>query len=233
MNYIIIPVSVGIGMTAACLESLVNQDIDGGVTLVVIDNGSHDGVGHYLRSLHDIVLMSYAKPRSLNYVWNRSLRWVFESQAQDHVLVVNNDTVLHPATYRLLLADGGQFVTAVGQDRPVMLDDVDEAKLKSRPHPDFSCFMMRRAVWETVGMFDESFWVYSSDGDMHLRMHRMGIDAISLNVPFYHIASGTLKQTDDATREFICRKSDQDREMFIKKWGCAVGSPEYYSMFER
>lgn len=220
-------------MTSACFESLVNQDIDGGVTLVVIDNGSHDGVSHYLRSLHDIVLMSYAKPRSLNYVWNKSLRWVFESQAQDHVLVVNNDTVLHPATYRLLLADGGQFVTAVGQDKPVMLNDVDEAKLKSRPHPDFSCFMMRRGVWETVGGFDEEYYVYCSDAAYHLRMHQAGIDAVSLNIPFYHIASGTLKQTDDATREFICKKADEDRQVFRQRWKCDVGSPEYYDLFKR
>ena len=101
-----------------------------------------------------------------------------------------------------------------------------------RPHPDFSCFLIRRQVWETVGAFDESMRIYCSDGSYHVRMHQAGIDAYCLDVPFFHYASGTLKNVSVDDKERILEQASRDREAFAAKWGCAMGTPDYYKLFE-
>lgn len=229
-NYVIMPVLAHLAMTKRAVESAKRQDIEGGTTLFIVDNGSDDGTANYLRSVEgDTVYVRYTQTRSLNYVWNRALSYVFDSLHLDYALVTNNDLVLHEATYRLLVADGGPFVTAVGTDQH---GQQPNPVLKRRPHPDFSCFLIRRTVWETVGRFDERYWAYCSDADYHLRMHRAGIEAVSLSIPFFHESSGTIKYADKSMRERICRQADADRALFREHYGFEVGSPEYNAEFK-
>src|SRR6266536_4253974 len=116
VNLIILPCVVSPSMTRACMHSLLAQDIDN-VRVLAIDNGSQDGVGSYLRTLplRQVTLLTKHPRISLNKVWNECLRMAFDDVKLDYALIANNDTVLHPATYRLLRDDGGLFVTAVGQ----------------------------------------------------------------------------------------------------------------------
>ncbi len=130
---------------------------------------------------------------------------------------------------RSLYEDGGPFVTAVSVDTPGAIEG--EWRKAPRPHPDFSCFLIRREVWQKVGGFDESMALYASDADYHLRMHQAGIVAYTIGIPFYHYASGTLKSSTEWDRREIQAQADRDRARFAEKWGCAVGSPAYYKMF--
>lgn len=201
---------------------------------MAIDNASADGTGPWLRSLigygqRNIMVQTHLRPHSLNRVWNESLRLAFHSLKLDYALVINNDLQLRPDTYRLLVADGGPFVTGVSVSDEKLLRSTD-ASSKS-PHPSFSCFLIRREVWERVGEFDEDYWAWASDGDYHLRMERAGIKAYALAVPFLHEVSGTIKHADNATREALQKRSDDDRAMFIKKWGFSIGSKQYYEQF--
>lgn len=201
---------------------------------MAIDNASADGTGPWLRSLigygqRNIMVQSHLRPHSLNRVWNESLRLAFHSLKLDYALVINNDLVLRPDTYRLLVADGGAFVTGVSVSDEKLLLSADPAS--KSPHPSFSCFLIRRSTWEKVGEFDEDYWAYCSDADFHLRMDRIGIDAYAIAVPFLHEVSGTIKHADNATRELLMKRADADRETFQRKYGFAVGSPEYYSAF--
>ena len=230
MNVAIVPIRVNLQMTRNCVKSLQDQDIPGGVTTYLIDNGTDDGCGPWIRA-QDGICVAYTKPKGLSTVWNRALSHCFDQLHLPHVLVVNNDTVLRPDTYRLLVEDDGAFVTAVGVDHP---DIFDEAVLVDppRPHPDFSCFLIRHEVWDVIGPFDEAMVSWCSDCDYHIRMHQAGVDAYCISIPFYHIASGTLKHVDPETHEQLCRQSDHDRATFKQKWGCLPGSPEYGEMFK-
>jgi GT2 family glycosyltransferase len=229
MNVVIVPVRVNVQMTRNCIQSLNAQDIADGVTLYLIDNGTDDGCGPWIRAQEGICV-AYTKPKGLSTTWNRALHHCFDELHLPYVLSVNNDTVLRSDTYRLLVEDGGPFVTAVGVSRSDIFDEkvlVDPP----RPHPDYSCFLMRREVWDTIGGFDESMVSWSSDCDHHVRMHRAGIDAHCVSVPFYHIASGTLKHVDPETHEQLCRQSDRDRATFKAKYGCLPGTEEYSRLF--
>ncbi len=159
--------------------------------------------------------------------WNYAINQAFRTH--DHCLVVNNDVQLRGDTYRALLEDGGSFVTAVSVDNPEGIGG--EWRKAPRPHPDFSCYLIRREVWDRIGGFDESMKLYASDADYHLRMHQAGIVAYTIGIPFFHYASGTLKSAPDWEKREIQAQADRDRARFAEKWGCQVGSPEYYRMF--
>ncbi len=102
----------------------------------------------------------------------------------------------------------------------------------SRPHPDFSCFLIRRWVWEKVGPFDERYLIaYCEDADYHVRMHRAKVDAKCIDIPFLHHAAATINSLPVWERERVERQADLNRALFKKEYGCEVGSAEYYALF--
>lgn len=234
MQLIVVPCVNNLSLTKKCIQSCLDQDIEGGVNILAIDNGSTDGTGQWLRSLigygqRNIMVLSHLHPISLNRVWNDSLLLAFKSLKLDYALVINNDIVMRKDMFRLLVADGGQFVTGVSVDDPAQAAEINP--LSKSPHPSFSCFLIRKEVWEKVGKFDEDYWAYCSDGSYHLQMDRAGIDAYALAIPFYHEISGTMKHMTNEQRDRLQQRADQDRATFIRKWGFAIGSPEYYGHF--
>lgn len=226
-NLIVLPVRVSVQMTKDCVRSLQAQDMP--VDILAIDNGSEDGCSQYLRSA-DVQLITYPRTIGLSRLWNNALDMAFQYLKLPHALVVNNDTVLRPDTYRWLVADGGPFVTGIGVSNHDQTRTTDATS--KRPHPDFSCFLIRKECWDTVGRFDESMVTWASDNDYHVRMHRAGIDAHCIGVPFYHIASGTLKHMDGMKKELLQKQADSDRETFYRKYGCLPGTPEYEELFK-
>jgi GT2 family glycosyltransferase len=208
-------------------DSILAQDIH--CTLYVINNNSNDGTNEWLENRPEIRQWMLHTPRGVSASWNFGLEYLFNVARAPHVLVVNNDVELRPDTYRSLIEDGGQFVTAVSVDNRAGMHG--EWRNSRRPHPDFSCFLIRRETWWTVGLFDTRMVHYASDADYHLRMHQAGIEAYTIGVPFYHYASGTLKQATGDERDKIRRQADNDRAAFEAKWGCKVGSPQYYEKF--
>ncbi len=228
-NPVIMPVHTGPAMTRRAVESVFAQDIP--VTLILEDNGSEDCSAYLRSTVHrGAMLLSYHPAIGLHRAWNAALDIAFSSLGAQHALVVNNDVELSPWTYRMLLEDGGPFVTAVSTNGK--LPDKIPTDIVRRPHPDFSCFLIRRETYETIGPFSELFHIYCGDADYHLRMHAEGIEAYCLNVPFYHECSGTLKAVSNSRRDAICKRADADRALFEGKWGCKVGSPEYYARFK-
>jgi GT2 family glycosyltransferase len=233
MNPIIVPVRNGLHLTRKAIKTFKAQDIAGGVDIIVIDNQSTDGTSEYLQTQHDIAVMHFNPPLSVAASWNRALQWVFHAGAE-YALVANNDLELRNDCYRHLVADGGGFVTAVGTRDPEKIKPpyLDPDPAKKRPHPDFSCYLIRREVYEHVGPFDENFLIgYVEDSDMHVRLHRAGIHAEALELPFLHHGAQTIRYADPGEVRKIQIQADKNREYFRKKYGFAVASEEYYRYF--
>lgn len=201
--------------------------------LMIYDDGSTDGTIEYLRSLSlpEWYGARYYQAQGVSKLWNQGLSYLFSSPGIDRVLVINNDVKLRPDTIRVLSEDGSPFVAAVGVNQPGQFPGGTPTRVR-RPHPDFSCFLLRRECWERVGKFDESMKIYCSDLDYHIRMHRAGIEAVSIDLPFWHHVSATLKLAEPDEHMRICRQADLDRVAFRAKWGVAAGSPEYYDLFK-
>ena len=104
--------------------------------------------------------------------------------------------------------------------------------LGERPHPDFSCFLIRPEVVERVGYFNEDYWpAFVEDCEYHVRMHRAGIEAVCIDVPFLHHGSATIKNASQAERNIIARGAAANRERFRREYGCLPGTPEYQELF--
>lgn len=229
MNPVLMLCRNSLALTIKAMESVLNQDIE--VTPYIIDNDSTDGTAEWLKGVNTVVRsLRFTPAKGVSASWNFGLSYLFDVAQCDHVLVVNNDVQLRPDTYRELIDARADFVTAVGVGDPAQLEWDHVHRM--RPHPDFSCFLIDKSVWRTVGQFDESMVHYASDADYHLRMHQAGIKAYTNGIPFYHYASGTLKTATETERQQIHWQADRDRETFERKWGVKIGSPDYYAMFD-
>jgi len=233
-------------LTEEAIESVLRQTIP--VHLMVVNNGSTDGAAEMLSTLDDerVSVVHFYPPRSVAASWNWGLRRIFETS--EHALVVNNDILLHPRTYEWLLADGGDFVTCVGVQgrhfneykdglkmfrdetgRVVFPCDIGEGR---RPHPDFSCYLIRKWVWERVGPFDEAFkGAYAEDWDYHVRLHKAGVEAYCLEFSYLHYGAATTSTATLGEQRAIQERAESNREYFKSKWGVAGGSAEYYALF--
>ncbi len=242
-------------LTKQAFKSAIAQDIP--IDIIVINNASTDGTGAWLRSKAGrrgktnqyVYSIEYQWQRSLAFCWNVALWQMMAVKSIEHMLVCNNDIELRPDAYRLLLHHGGDFVTCVSVDTPERLclakiksdekttsdwnNYANEVRLRHpRPHPDFSCFLIRREVVKRVGYFDESYFpAYAEDAEYHVRMHRAGIQAVCVDVPFLHHGAATLKYASPADQAIIRRGADDNRERFRQTYGCLPGSKEYEELF--
>ena len=252
MNWILCLTKNNLHLTRNAVKTFLAQDIRD-IRVLIIDDDSTDGTLQWAWTMADAGVVAFPGTGSgVAAFWNMGLGFIFGGS--DHALVVNNDVELRPDTYRHLLADGGGFVTAVGSQDQKKLDECDcelrgigkprwhqhclrhgsagpdpEAR---RPHPDFSCFLIRKEIYLKVGPFNENFkGAYVEDGEYHLRMHRAGVKAICLDLPFYHIGAGTLKNASPEEERRIQEQAGRNRAYFREQSGVEIGSPEYYALF--
>lgn len=238
INPVIIPTHNCFELTVKCIASVLKQDIP--VKIIVVDNGSTDErLREYLASLNDTrhhECLFMGQNVGVSKAWNIGLCAMFNSGLAKHALVINNDLEIPPQYYRMLIQTGEWFISGINVGAPngdpywKTRAPKPEAQYK-RPHPDFSAFLIRKECWDLVGSFDENMVFYAQDCDYHVRMHRNQVWAGSINLEYYHYASGTLKQAADDERVKIARQADLDREEFAKKYGCEIGQAEYDRLF--
>ncbi len=242
MNWIVTLTRNNLALTRAAIESFRAQDITtfknhvlSGVRILVVDNDSTDSTRAWLATQRDLYTIMNTPQQGVAAAWNQALKWVFSAQSgnAEYALVCNNDVVLRPDSYRWLVNDGGGFVTCVGSDDKSKIDPPYEPPTDvKRPHPDFSCFLIRRWVYERVGSFNVEFaGAYCEDSDYHLRMHRKGVKAECLDLPFHHIGAATINNASEKERSRIAKQADKNRELFKRLYGFGVGSEEYYKAF--
>lgn len=212
-------------LTKRCVDSIRRQDV--GCDIAIIDNGSTDGTCEWI-SREGLQAVLFDENRGVSAGWNVGLELAFKTH--DHALIVGNDTVLAPWTYSALLSANVPFVTGVdvGMDPLPAKPDV----FPLSPHPDFSCFLIRRECWEKVGPFDERMVNYCGDTDYHVRAHRLGIPLWKASVPYNHERSSTMRNADPNERIALHAQADHDREVFRSIYGCVPGTEEYSKLFE-
>jgi len=227
-NTIVIVARNNLHLTKLAVRSALAQDVP--VDVLLIDNASRDGTARWALT-KDIARSCFTDQRPLAACWNHALKWVW-SMGRAHALVLNNDVEIRPDTYRQLLVhpyDG--FVTCVSVSDHAQLRYPDQPASDS-PHPDFSCFLIHEHVWVRVGPFDELFEpAYCEDCDYHVRMHRAGIRAVAIDLPFFHQVSSTAKNASPAERSAIERGAVRSRERFRCLYGCIPGTPQYEGLF--
>ncbi len=213
----------GLALTKACLPTLLAQN--GSPRVLCVDNASTDGTYRWLGT--QPVERMYGNFRSVSRMWNEALRYCF-SEGFERVMVVNNDTRLQRWTYEKLLDQDSDFVTAVGVNNEEQFNGDVEA-WRSRDRPDFSCYMISKHCWETMNGFDEEFiGGHFEDNDAHVRLHRLGIRAYCIQMPFFHVGGGTMKTASESEQARIRANFDRNKERFHSMYGCYPSDTQAY-----
>ncbi len=249
--WIVMPVMAGPEMTEAAISDCLAQTVP--TQILVINQGVETAFRDRLERLVEaqpdrIFLWSHDPPLlSLSASWNRALDFIW-SLGETEAFVVNNDVRLHTRTVEVLklYLDDEQalFVSAVGVTQeqfdaaePTGIPSLaDGSRLTSKGGPDFSCFLISH-VCHTQWRFDEQFIpAFCEDLDYHRRLMLAGYGGkiFSVNLPYLHLASQTLKQVSDGKRAQIGRAIEAgSRAHYLKKWGGPVNAETFFSPFDR
>lgn len=166
--------------------------------------------------------------------WNRGIKRCL-NEGCHYILVINLDLVFHPSCVDSLVSYGEAHPEALlwSGTNWNNLSTLSTAVLETSAgaHTQWSCFMIRPAILEKVGFFDEQFIpAYLEDCDMRYRLSLIGHGEINLNAAlFYHLERGTMKglldgSADDVASNFelldvIEKGMAQSGEKYLKKWG--------------
>ncbi len=189
--------------TLACVESLGRSEWDR-TTTIVVDNGSSDGSADAVRNAHpDAVVVETGTNLGFAEGNNVGIRRALELGA-DHVLLLNNDTLLAPDAIGLLVEEARHHPRAAALCPLILFADPPDAiwyagavhdprrwhngRQAGYGEPDTGQFavpapterlsgaavLLPRAALEDVGLLDADLFLHVEDTEWSLRMRRRG-----------------------------------------------------------
>lgn len=223
---IVIPVLNQLAYTQGCLRCL-ETDIAAGVQVIVVDNGSTDGTGAWLKQVRGITAIANAENRGCAPAWNQGCR---AASGADWVVVLNNDVLL-PA---------GWLAKLLGAAERAGLDVVSPAMREREQNYPFSeyaadfmakmtgvvrggaahgvCFAVSRRALEKVGEFDEAFRIGQfEDSDFFRRVKLAGLKLGTVGDSFIH-HFGSVTQDALRSSKTVRPYEAENRAHFRKKW---------------
>jgi glycosyltransferase involved in cell wall biosynthesis len=249
----IMPVLNNLQMSLDAIGDCLDQSVP--TRVLVINQGSDDETRKALEQTAEqrpdrLFVWTHLPPLpSLAAAWNRGLDMVWEAGGTE-ALVVNNDIRISRLTVGILKLnmerDKALFISAVGvtedqyakwcSEGDALFSDTTTSGVppNSKGGPDFSCFLISKAG-HLKYRFDENFIpLFCEDLDTH-RRYMLGGDGdkiFSINLPYLHLASQTLKRMDPEARARKERQIGGSRNYYQQKWGGAVNEETYYEPFK-
>ena len=206
-----------------------------GITIPVLNNfhGLLDSINS-MRSKYPLqfcIVDNKLVPKSVAEAWNQGIDFLF-SQGCKYVLVVNDDVLFTSFTIDNLVAVMKEKKAGIVTGNNVQgeyKNPVQVLTMRSvpeevyAPNPDFSCFLLSKRTWDTVGRFDENFKpAYFEDNDYHARIALAGLSAIRCSsAPYFHFGSVTanaMRRTEAEEKERAA-SFVRNRVYFKMKWG--------------
>lgn len=178
------------------LTGLKNEDPD--YELIVVDNGSPIQPPDLNAYYADKVIKN-EKNLGVTKAWNQAIRM---SQGE-YIVLINNDVQVFWMWLRSLKAkcdEGYDLVMAHPMysltepfARGAQAWEAHEGKKKfDDVEKDFSCVMIKRSVFDEIGLFDEAFFNYCQDSDFFRRLEAAGKKWIMSDKVFTsHISDAT------------------------------------------
>ncbi len=250
MVSVIIPNYNGEHFLKACLEALKRQTFDD-MEVILVDNASTDDSIKLAKELYrEIRVIELHDNTGFAYAVNRGI----EAAKGEYVLLLNNDTIVFPNfvknQYKMikgkpdvfscsalmiqnqnheLVDDAGDELAVLGwgfapdRDKPVSGCGV--------PHEVFSscagAAIYRKAVFDEIGLFDESFFAYLEDMDVGYRARLAGYR--NLYNPYakvYHLGSASSGSRHNAFKvELSARNSMYMMKKNMPVWQYILNLP--------
>ena len=191
----------GRDLTLDCLSSLEKITYPN-VKVYVIDNGSSDNSVTAIRNQfpdYEIIEL----PENYGFARGNNAGFELVKQKADYTIFLNNDTIVDPnfveplinamesnstvkqSTPKIFYADnldyiwfgGGKVSLWAGWIRHLGIRQKDSMQFSFNRNVDYAtgcCVCMRTVDFESIGMFDESFFMYGEDVDLSLRFRKQG-----------------------------------------------------------
>jgi GT2 family glycosyltransferase len=182
----------GVADTVGCVTSVLAQCHDG-LDVLVVDNGSVDGLGAALEGLAVPVLRL-----EVNAGWaggnNAGIEWARRRKA-DFVCLLNNDTVVPPGVLDRMVQVATAFGPCLMHPAIDFADPTEGTQLDPSRDPDatpiagFStlytldhaygaCLLVPIALFDRIGIFDERFFLQLEETDLYERARKVGVPAV-------------------------------------------------------
>jgi hypothetical protein len=186
--------------TLECLRSLEQQTYPR-LSIIVVDNGSEDGSPESIQRYFPAVeLIRLSRNTGFAGGFNRGIERAL-AQGGDYVVILNNDTVsdrlmveklvenIRPgagvAFPKIYYYDAPLRIWSVGAQRQFLtLEMTDKAtgqldrgqwdEIQERDYVTGCALLVRREVFEKVGLFDERYFAYYEDLDFSFRVKEAG-----------------------------------------------------------
>lgn len=232
---IVIPVVSELELTLACIES-IRRHTPEPHEIIVVDNGSTDGTGPALAILPSLVVLRNERNLGFSGGVNRGIR----AASGGTIVLLNNDTLVAPGWLREMkgaLASGprvglvGATSNYVGAGQQIQVDysrPEESAEFGTRWSQRHAgryqpmtvltglCLLVKREVFDVIGMFDERFLVGNfEDNDFCLRARLANYDLrLAVGAFVHHYGSRTFKSMG-VDYQAIMR---ENQRRFREKW---------------
>ena len=220
MNWIAIPTITAYNELVACVDSILNSNLEN-ISLVIAINGGNSDILDYCQKL------THEKLREFKYFfnsdnlgcsasWNLMAQYAFMNGAKS-VLIINDDLIFSDP-------DGIVNMFKVSAENP-------EALIIGNVNA-FSSFVLTTKVYKQVGQFDENFWpAYFEDNDYHHRCDLEGIKTIKVEAGIMTVGSVSIK-TNERLAALNNLTFKYNQQYFEDKWGGPPGCTKFSKAFD-
>ncbi len=202
---------------AACLNALLAQEVAGGFEVLLVDNASEDGSPEYVRANFPNVRV-IDTPVNLGFAGGNNVG--IEQARGQHVVLLNNDTRVHPGWLEALLRtaesapdigavtsklvymarphtiqNAGSLILTDGSGGDRGTGERDGGQYDKREEVFAACgcaALLTRRMLDDVGLLDTTFFAYYEDTDLSWRMRLRGWRIVyEPGAVVEHVHSGT------------------------------------------
>lgn len=229
---IVVPNWNGIKFVGMCLDSL-EKSIFRDFEVIVIDNGSKDGSRELVETKYPWVRL-VKLPDNMGFAI--ACNAGYKASEGEYIILLNNDIEVAPdwlgelcggmdrhpecgmGTSKMMFLDerdvfyntGDLFhVWSCGGGRGQGQKDVGQ--FENEEYVFGACAgagIYRRSLFETIGLFDEDFFIFAEDVDLNMRGQLRGLKAVYLpRAKVYHIGTATVGLYSDRY-VYLCKRND-------------------------
>ncbi len=223
---LVVPVYNQLLHTMQCLESILRLPDKVG-EIIVVDNASTDGTPEYLNSI-GVMVVRNATNLGCAKAWNQGV----QASKGEVVGILTNDIVVTsgwlPALLRFMEEAGHGIVSPALREGPLdyeldkyAAEYTAACRAATRPGLLGPCMLIKRDVFDTIGLFDERF-IYGGceDVDFLWRAQKAEITAAVTGSAFIHhfgmITQNAVKRAESKAYP------TQNLAHFRRKWGRTV-----------
>ena len=222
---IVIPVFNQLHFTKICIESLQGTLLRDG-EIIVIDNGSSDGSAEYLSECSNIRVITNRENQGCTVAWNQGVRVSHASW----IAILNNDIILSTNWLDGLLDFAREknvdIVSPAFREGEYNYDIAEYSReYVQRMHSvarmgiaQGVCFIVRRRVFDQIGLFDENFMIGQfEDSDFFRRAKLAKFILGTTGCSFIH-HFGSVTQDSIRKGESVKPYEAENRAYFRRKW---------------